>query len=78
MILGAAVSYTSTLLMVWAWTPWQIYILCFSYGVALAGRYLVGYTYNMELQPKKTHTVIGTTTMMTETFYMFSVALYFW
>ena len=54
-----------------------MYILIFSYGLAVTGRYFVGYTYNMELQPKKIQTLIGTTTMGFEVAYMFIVSFYF-
>jgi hypothetical protein len=53
------------------------FLLMFLFGVSLTGRYYVGYTYNLEMQPKSHHVIVSTTMFLSESFVYTFICFYF-
>lgn len=56
----------------------QITSLCVLFGLSLASRYYVGYTYNVEMQPKSHYVMVSTTMFLFESIAYFAICIYFW
>lgn len=48
------------------------------FGLSIASRYYVGYTYNVEVQPKSHYVLVSTTMFLMESVVYFTCCLYFW
>ena len=53
------------------------YGLLFIFGMSLTARYYVGYTYNLEMQPKSHYVLVSTTMFMFESVVYFFICIYF-
>lgn len=53
------------------------YVLLFTFGMSLTARYYVGYTYNLEMQPKSHYVLVSTTMFITESFVYIFICLFF-
>jgi MFS family permease len=50
-------------------------LLC---GMSISSRYYVGYTFNIEMQPKSHYVLVSTTMFLGESVAYFTICLYFW
>jgi MFS family permease len=56
---------------------WVAYACIFLLGISITARYYVGYTYNLEFQPKKTQVIVSTIQFMTEScVYLIDIAYF--
>ena len=53
------------------------YALLFIFGMSVTARYYVGYTYNLEMQPKSHYVLVSTTMFMFESVVYFFICIYF-
>jgi MFS family permease len=53
------------------------YGLLFIFGMSVTARYYVGYTYNLEMQPKSHYVLVSTTMFMFESVIYFFICIYF-
>jgi len=54
------------------------YLLIFWFGLSISTRYYVGYTYNVEMQPKSHYVLVSTTQFVFESITYTFVCIYFW
>ena len=54
------------------------YFLLFVFGLSVTSRYYVGYTYNIEMQPKSHAVLVSTTMFIFESFVYIFISLFFW
>jgi len=54
------------------------YLLIFIFGMSVTARYYVGYTYNIEMQPKSHYVLVSTTQFVFESITYMFVCSYFW
>ena len=54
-----------------------MFFLLFTFGISITARYYVGYTYNLEMQPKSHHVLVSTTMFVCESFVYLFICLYF-
>jgi len=54
------------------------FALIFFFGMSVTARYWVGYTYNMEMQPKSHYVLVSTTQFIFEPLVYIFVCIYFW
>ena len=53
------------------------YFLLFTFGMSITARYYVGYTYNLEMQPKSHYVLVSTTMFIFESFVYLFICLFF-
>jgi MFS family permease len=53
------------------------YGLLFIFGMSITARYYVGYTYNLEMQPKSHHVLVSTSMFLFESVIYFFICIYF-
>jgi MFS family permease len=53
------------------------YFLLFIFGMSITARYYVGYTYNLEMQPKSKYVLVSTTMFLFESVVYFFICIYF-
>ena len=58
--------------------PVITYLLIFWFGLSISTRYYVGYTYNVEMQPKSHYVLVSTTQFVFESITYTFVCIYFW
>ena len=54
------------------------FVLIFIFGMSLTARYYVGYTYNMEMQPKSHYVLVSTTMFLFESLTYLFICFYYW
>jgi MFS family permease len=54
------------------------FLLTFLFGVSLTARYYVGYTYNIEMQPKSHYVLVSTTQFCFESLTYLFICIYYW
>lgn len=54
-----------------------VFALLILFGLSMSSRYYVGYTYNMELQPKSHYVLVSTTMFLMESITYFFICIYF-
>lgn len=57
--------------------PLVDYFLLFTFGMSITARYYVGYTYNLEMQPKSHYVLVSTTMFIFESFVYLFICLFF-
>ena len=57
---------------------WVMFFALFIFGVSVAARYYVGYTYNIEMQPKSHVVLVSTTMFIFESLTSLFICIYFW
>jgi MFS family permease len=53
------------------------YVLVFIFGLSMTTRYYVGYTYNLEMQPKSHYILVGTSMFVVESVSYLAISFYF-
>ena len=53
------------------------YVLLFIFGLSITSRYYVGYTYNLEMQPKSHYVLVSTTMFVFESVVYIFIVIYF-
>jgi MFS family permease len=54
------------------------FILTFIFGMSITARYYVGYTYNIEMQPKSHYVLVSTTQFVMESLTYLFICVYYW
>lgn len=54
------------------------YFLLFVFGLSVTSKYYVGYTYNLEMQPRTHHVLVSTTMFLFESVVFIFLCFYFW
>ena len=54
------------------------FLLTFIFGMSLTARYYVGYTYNIEMQPKSHYVLVSTSQFIFESLTYFFVCVFYW
>lgn len=54
------------------------FCLIFVFGMSISARYYVGYTYNIEMQPKSHYVLVSTTQFAFESLIYLFICIYFW
>jgi len=54
------------------------FVLIFTFGMSVTARYYVGYSYNVEMQPKSHYILVSTSMFLIESFVYVIICLYFW
>jgi len=54
------------------------FFLIFTFGMSVTARYYVGYSYNLEMQPKSHYVLVSTSMFLCESFIYIIICLYFW
>ena len=54
------------------------YTLVFVLGLSVSSRYYVGYTFNVEMQPKSHYILVSTTQFVFESLTYLFICIYFW
>ena len=57
--------------------PYVDYFLLFTFGMSITARYYVGYTYNVEMQPKSHYVLVSTTMFLFESVVYLFITFYF-
>lgn len=57
---------------------WICFILVFIFGMSVTARYYVGYTFNIEMQPKSHYVLVSTTQFVFESLTYLFICNYFW
>lgn len=55
-----------------------VFGLIFVFGLSVSARYYVGYTYNIEMQPKSHYVLVSTTMFVAESVIYLLICIYFW
>lgn len=55
-----------------------LFVMVFVFGVSVTARYYVGYTYNVEMQPKSHYVLVSTTQFVFESLCYLFICVYFW
>ena len=63
--------------IIWSTNKFISYFLLFIFGMSVTARYYVGYTYNLEMQPKSQYVLVSTTMFMFESMVYFFICIYF-
>jgi MFS family permease len=63
--------------ILWSTNKFISYFLLFIFGMSVTARYYVGYTYNLELQPKSKYVLVSTTMFLFESMIYFFICIYF-
>jgi len=77
-MLGVIMHIGFTIGLLWSTNPILTYGLIFIFGMSVTARYYVGYSYNLEMQPKSHYVLVSTSMFMFESFTYICICLYFW
>ena len=76
-MLGLLMHLVITIGLVFSTEPIIDFILLFGLGLSLTARYYVGYTYNIEMQPKTHQVLVGTCQFISEALVYIFICIYF-
>ena len=77
-ILGLCLNASFAMGVVWVTSQPLAFAMIFVYGMSMSSRYYVGYTYNIEMQPKSHYVLVSTTQFLFESITYLFICIYFW
>ena len=77
-LLGLALHLFFIIGMLTAKSPFFAYFLLFVFGLSVTSKYYVGYTYNIEMQPRTHQVLVSTTMFLFESLVFVFICFYFW